>query len=76
MARGEQLLRASRAGDVELVRKLLQSATKADVEFRGGSDEQTPLIGAAEGGHSAVVRLLLDKGAQVNAGDHYGESAV
>ncbi|KAH8649012.1 ankyrin repeat-containing domain protein, partial [Ilyonectria robusta] len=33
---------------------------------------RTPLSWAAEGGHEAVVRLLLEKGAAIEARDRYG----
>ena len=37
---------------------------------------RTALICAAEGGHEAVVRLLLEKGANVNAKEDNGETAL
>jgi ankyrin repeat protein len=39
------------------------------------NDDQTPLLLAVEKGHKQVVKLLIDKGANVNAqGEHYGNA--
>ena len=45
-----------------------------DVEGRAGGEEDgdTCLMAAAESGHLAICRLLLDKGAQLEAKDSYG----
>jgi len=40
----------------------------ADVNFRGGTNQWTPLFYAAQSGHSTVVKLLLDIGADVQVG--------
>ena len=43
-----------------------------DVEAKGGVYGETCLKAAAEHGHLAICRLLLDKGAQVEARNRYG----
>ena len=40
------------------------------------SHDQTPLLWAVRGGHEAVVQLLLDKGADIEARDHSGRTAL
>ena len=39
-------------------------------------DGQTPLMAAAQYGHTDIVRFLLDKGADAHAKDAYGQTAV
>ncbi|KAG7333211.1 hypothetical protein KOW79_003346 [Hemibagrus wyckioides] len=63
------LKRAITAGDVDLVRKLLDSGM--DVETRLGF-EWTPLMCAVHVGHCELAELLLDRGASANfSRDHY-----
>ncbi|HSY52010.1 MAG TPA: ankyrin repeat domain-containing protein [Thermoanaerobaculia bacterium] len=61
------LFDAVRSGNVEQVREILErnpeSATARD------SEGATPLHYAAEIGHDAIVALLLDAGAEINARD-------
>ena len=48
----------------------------ADANARRDDSRQTPLMGAAEAGHEGVVRRLLEHGAQINAANKYGETAL
>ncbi len=67
MAEFEKLIEAVNRGDVEGVRTLLRN----HVEFVSKRDElgATALHHAALGGHRAVVQLLLEHGAEINAID-------
>ena len=53
---------ASRAGDTELVKQLLDDGAPVDEKDEGG---RTALMQASEKGHTEVVKLLLDCGASV-----------
>jgi antitoxin (DNA-binding transcriptional repressor) of toxin-antitoxin stability system len=70
---GEALREAARAGDAARIEALLAAGAPVDAPARYG---QTPLYFAAEKGHLAVVRLLLDRGANVNAGDRFFGASV
>ena len=61
---GEDLRDAARAGDVARVRALLDAGAPIDAPGRHGV---TPLLLAATKGHLDAVRLLIERGAAVNA---------
>ena len=66
-----KMLIAATLGDEERVRELL----RGDPSLANAADPcwRRPLSGAASKGHTAIVRLLLDKGAEVNVpGGLYG----
>ncbi|XP_065914614.1 uncharacterized protein [Dysidea avara] len=67
-----QLLRAAEVGDVATILSLI---TKLDIDTRGPSDlpwlERTPLMIAAEYNRQDVVKMLLNKGADLNARDEW-----
>lgn len=54
---------AARSGDLAVMAVLLSHGAKVDALNEGGI---TPLMVAAHGGHPGAVKLLLDKGAEVN----------
>ncbi len=64
----KQMIKAAKAGDVEMVRSLLES--DAGLIGARDSDGSTALHCAAWKGHPAVVALLLGAGAEVNARNH------
>jgi uncharacterized protein YwqG/ankyrin repeat protein len=64
---GRHIHLACRAGNLEMVRTLLDRGV--EVNLRGGVNEITPLHVAVAEDHPAVVALLLERGADVNAPD-------
>ena len=73
-AKDKELLKAAQNGDVSAVKKLL--AGGADITCQDEEWAGTPLHWAAFKGHSKVVSLLLDKGADVNATNKDGRTAL
>lgn len=67
---GLELMQAADRGDMSAVSSLLDQSIDADTQIPilGSS----PLILAAAKGHTEIVRLLLDRGAHINATDHTG----
>ena len=53
--------------------KLLPEALEVDLR---DDDGRTPLSWAAGNGHEAVVKLLLEKGAELESQDGYGQTAI
>lgn len=66
------LFRGADTGSLSLVRAGLCSGMDPDSFFRG----QTPLMYAAERGHTAVCLLLIANGANVNIVDKYNRTAL
>jgi len=60
------LLVASKEGDLDLVRSLLDRGAQVDAE---STYKQTSLHNAAWNGYTEIVMLLLDRGVQVDAED-------
>ena len=67
------LLEAAQRGDVEVVRKLVD--TGVDLNVRNDI-ERTALIVAALNGHAEIAQILIDAGADANASDYYGKTAL
>jgi outer membrane protein assembly factor BamB len=63
-----ELFAAARSGDVDRIRKLLDSGTPVDTEDRYG---QTALAFAAGAGSEPIVRLLLERGADPNRSESF-----
>ena len=62
-------------GHYGIVRMLLNSGDKIDVDVRGSERGETPLLMAVARGRTAVTRLLLERGADVLASNKKGENA-
>jgi len=74
---GKEILRAAKSGKPDVVKALLD--TDSSLISARDSDGSTPLHCACWKGHDAVVRLLLDSGADVNAennNDHWGTTPL
>ena len=63
------LVKAVKAGDLQVVRALLKSGT--DVNAAAG-DGSTPLLWAAHGSHLDIARALIAAGATVDAANEFG----
>lgn len=66
--REQDLLAAVRKGDLEGVRALLDAGVPVDAKFRY---DRTALSFAADRGQAEITRLLLERGADVNAKDTF-----
>ena len=66
----ERLLRAARQGDLKTITSMLDRGT--DIETRNPGNGWTPLFWAAVKGNPAAMRLLLARGAQIEARDTRG----
>lgn len=71
-ARDQQLIAASRAGDIGLVRRLLAQGARVTARDARGA---TALVAAAYRNDLAVAELLIKAGADVNAKDDTQQSA-
>jgi ankyrin repeat protein len=74
---GKEIIKAAKKGQTEMIRVLLEQDPKL-VHVRD-SDGSTPLHCATWKGHTDVVALLLNAGADVNAenqNDHWGTTPL
>ncbi len=60
----DALIKASKNGDISKVRQLFTEGAQANAKNRLGV---TPLLAAAMGGHVAIVQMLVEHDAKVNA---------
>lgn len=70
----EQFIIACIDGNVSKVTELLDSG--ANPEARDGFDHQTGLVFSANRGHLSIVTLLVKRGADINASDDKGWTAL
>ena len=66
------LFAAIRKGNIVEVERLLNEGVDLDVRYRDG---WTPLHEACNQGHPDIVRLLLERGADVGARNRHGDTA-
>ena len=71
----KELWQASMWGKVEVVKRIL-SYIMVDVNCLGGFNDSTPLGEAASFGHKEVAQLLLQKGADPNRVDNFGQTPL
>jgi len=71
---GAGLLAASRSGDLVFICKFLNMW--ADVNYRDAADGKTALCIASKCGQSEALRILIERGADVNCQDADGKIAV
>lgn len=70
---------ASGLGNIEVIKSLLNTPTltPTDINLANEVDDgKTPLMYAAEEGHTEIVELLLHKGADLNKKDKNGKTAL
>jgi ankyrin repeat protein len=72
----EAIFTAVRRGDVEEVARILNAKPHLMEARILDSSDQMPLMMAAGRGHAGLVRLLLERGAKVNACNRYRETAL
>lgn len=70
----DEFIRACENGNLSRAEDLLDSG--ANIEARDGSDRQTALVFAANRGHIDIVRMLVNKKANINAQDDKGWTAL
>jgi ankyrin repeat protein len=71
------LMFAARVGDVDSARILLDAGAKInDAPKADGIGDGTPLVIATASGHEALALFLLERGANANAADGYGITAL
>src|SRR5262245_60719425 len=68
LSTAEQLQEAARKGDAVAVKKLLDAGVDVNTKFRYGT---TALFYACDHGHLEVVKVLLDKGADLTIKDSF-----
>ena len=66
--------KAAGAGNIEAVKQHLAAGT--DVDVKDDEHGLTPLHVAAIEGHKAILKLLIAKGAEVNAKDKRGRTPL
>lgn len=74
-AAGSELSDAARHGNAADVRTLVASAADAELDTPG-RDGMTPLLWAVQADDLEIARMLLDAGADANAGNRYGITAL
>ncbi len=67
--KGQELCKAAKAGNLELVKSLLDAGVSVDEK---GHENGTPLKWAAYKGRKEVCQLLIDRNANINTKDIYG----
>lgn len=75
--RNDRLSRAVLIGDIALVRRLIHAGASPNTALDRSKDEPLSVLElASEAGDLKMVKLLLDKGADVNAPNFWGGAAI
>lgn len=72
----QQLLKYISAHDTEVVKGLVSSSPRPDLEFGDEHDGETALHHAAGAGYFDIVECLLSAGAKVDATDRHGQTPL
>jgi ankyrin repeat protein len=75
-ALGGEIHRAIEAGDITLVKQILQDTPNALTERDDNQFRELPIHFAATTGNVEIARLLLDAGADIDAGDSDNSTAL
>jgi|GEM_PF-3296396 len=70
----EQFIEVCKAGNLSKATELLEQGAR--IEARDGYDHQTALVFSANRGHLSIVKMLISKGADINATDDKGWTAL
>lgn len=76
----KRLVEASRSGELDEVRNLLKTGASPDATeynkslFYDSQNYLTPLMTAASGGHTDIVRCLIESGGRLSPGFSCGDS--
>ncbi len=73
---GDRFAIAIERGDLDSVKALVEGGAKADTLIDYGEHKITPLMKACWEGQAEIARYLLDSGANVNAADETGQTAL
>ena len=70
--RGESLIQAAQDGDVDNARRLLDEGVNIESKWMG----KTPLLTAAYHDHAAIIKLLIERKADLNHQDSFGSTPL
>jgi len=70
--KNKSLFEAARKGDIEQIELLILEGADVNTSMTSADGPWTPLLDATCTGQTQVVKLLLQHGAKVDAGDKYG----
>jgi hypothetical protein len=72
-----RLMRAAERGDIAEVRRALKKGANIDASvIRCDHNDMTPLMKAAQYGHTKICELLIENGANIEAVDDVGKTAL
>lgn len=72
----QELINLTRKGEVESIRGFFSRHGRTDLNWVNRGSEVSPLMVASMNGHSAVIQLLIEEGADVNFWNSWRESAL